>query len=737
METFYNEIAPVNTELLVDSLNAAQREAVTAPLGNVLVLAGAGSGKTRVLTHRIAWLIQHENFSPFNILAVTFTNKAANEMRGRLEKLLGMSTNGMWVGTFHGLSHRLLRIHWQEAGLSENFQILDTDDQYRIIRRLVIAAGLDEKQWSPKQIQWFINAKKDEGLRPSQVPDKGDVHTRTLIRLYAQYEELCQRSSLVDFAELMLRAYELWLNHPEILGHYRERFRHILVDEFQDTNVIQYQWIRLLSENNYLMAVGDDDQSIYGWRGAKVENMNQLQKDFFPFTTIRLEQNYRSTGNILNAANHLISHNSKRMGKNLWTEDGAGEPISIYAGFNEIDEARFIVDRVRSIYQQGHHAINYCDFAVLYRSNAQSRVIEETLIQAGIPYRIYGGLKFFERAEIKDALGYLRLIAHENDDSAFERIINTPTRGIGEQTLLSIRQEARANNLSLWQAAHALIAKKHFTGRAQNALLQFFTLIENLREETKNLPLTELTELVLQGSGLIEHYRNEKGEKGQTRVENLQELISATKQFQDETEGEFSALASFLANAALEAGETQSENATDFVQLMTLHSAKGLEFPVVFLAGMEEGLFPHQRSVEEAHQLAEERRLCYVGMTRAMKKLFLTYAETRRLHGQEAYHRPSRFIREIPPDLMEEVRLRTQISRPVYSGKTRDTSQTYTVPVEESGFHLGQHVRHPVFGEGTILSFEGQGPHARIQVKFNTVGAKWLVASYAKLEAGD
>jgi len=734
METFYNEIAPVNTELLVDSLNAAQREAVTAPLGNVLVLAGAGSGKTRVLTHRIAWLIQHENFSPFNILAVTFTNKAANEMRGRLEKLLGMSTNGMWVGTFHGLSHRLLRIHWQEAGLSENFQILDTDDQYRIIRRLVIAAGLDEKQWSPKQIQWFINAKKDEGLRPSQVPDKGDVHTRTLIRLYAQYEELCQRSSLVDFAELMLRAYELWLNHPEILGHYRERFRYILVDEFQDTNVIQYQWIRLLSQNNFLMAVGDDDQSIYGWRGAKVENMNQLQKDFFPFTTIRLEQNYRSTGNILNAANHLISHNSKRLGKNLWTEDGAGEPISIYAGFNEIDEARFIVDRVRSIYQQGHHAINYCDFAVLYRSNAQSRVIEETLIQAGIPYRIYGGLKFFERAEIKDALGYLRLIAHENDDSAFERIINTPTRGIGEQTVLSIRQEARANNQSLWQAAHALLAKNHFAGRAQNALRQFFTLIENLREETKNLPLTELTELVLQGSGLIEHYRNEKGEKGQTRVENLQELISATKQFQDETEGEFSALASFLANAALEAGETQSENATDFVQLMTLHSAKGLEFPVVFLAGMEEGLFPHQRSVEEAHQLAEERRLCYVGMTRAMKKLFLTYAEMRRLHGQETYHRASRFIREIPPDLMEEVRLRTQISRPAYS---RDTSQTYTVPVEESGFHLGQHVRHPVFGNGTILSFEGQGPHARIQVKFHTVGAKWLVASYAKLEAVD
>lgn len=723
----------MNAELLLESLNDAQRAAVSAPLNHLLVLAGAGSGKTRVLVHRIAWLLKVEGYSPFNILAVTFTNKAANEMRGRIEQLMGISTQGMWVGTFHGLAHRLLRKHWQEAGLNENFQILDADDQYRLVRRIINALGLDEKQWAPKQITWFINGQKDEGLRPHQINDRGDLHTKTLVRIYQHYEEACQRSGLVDFAELMLRAYELWLKQPEILAHYQQRFQHILVDEFQDTNTIQYAWIRLLIQNNYLMAVGDDDQSIYGWRGAKVENMQRLRQDFAAIATLKLEQNYRSTGNILKAANALIANNDQRLGKNLWTDGGKGEAISLYAAFNEVDESRFIVDCIRDAVRKAN---TYQDCAVLYRSNAQSRVIEEALIQAGIPYRIYGGLKFFERQEIKDALAYLRLIANRHDDSAFERVINTPTRGIGEQTIAGLRTHARANNYSLWQAAIELSATQQLTARAANAIQQFIRLIDTMAAETEHLHLAELTEHVLHGSGLINHYRQEKGEKGQTRVENLEELISATRQFQDEdADVELSPLAAFLANAALEAGETQSSSSSDCVQLMTLHSAKGLEFPYVFLAGMEEGLFPHQLSVEDPNRLSEERRLCYVGVTRSMKKLYLTYAETRRLHGNEVYHRASRFIKELPSDVLQEVRLRTQISRPVHSPRAPMAARQYSAPqTDENGLRLGQRVRHPTFGEGVVLSHEGNGAHARIQVKFNQVGAKWLVVAYAKLE---
>jgi DNA helicase-2/ATP-dependent DNA helicase PcrA len=723
----------MDTELLLNSLNDAQREAVSAPVGNILVLAGAGSGKTRVLVHRMAWLLQVENYSPFNILAVTFTNKAANEMRARIENLMNLSMSSMWVGTFHGLSHRLLRKHWQEAGLQENFQILDSDDQYRFIRRIIIAMGLDEKQWSPKQIQGYINGKKDDGLRAEHIRDNGDIHTRTLVRIYQQYEENCRTNNVVDFAELMLRAFELWRDRPDILAHYQQRFQHVLVDEFQDTNGIQYAWIQLLAQQNHLMAVGDDDQSIYGWRGAKIENMQKLKRDFIHLQTIRLEQNYRSSGNILQAANALIANNPDRMGKNLWTSDSAGEPISLYAGFNEIDEARFIVDRVREFYRQGNA---YQDCAVLYRSNAQSRVLEEALIQAGIPYRIYGGLRFFERAEIKDALGYMRLIANRNDDTAFERVINMPTRGIGEQTLTVLRNYARQNNQSLWQAALNILTVQQLTARATNAIEQFTRLIETMANDVKNLALPELTEHVLHGSGLIDHYRQEKGEKGANRVENLQELISATKQFQEEdADIEITPLAAFLANAALEAGETQSDTGTDFVQLMTLHSAKGLEFPVVFLAGVEEGLFPHHLSIEEPNRLAEERRLCYVGMTRAMKKLFITYAETRRLHGSETFHRPSRFIREMPSELLQEVRLRTQIARPIYSSRQTPVRQfSAPIPEETNGLRLGQRVTHPTFGEGIVLSCEGNGAHARVQVKFSSVGAKWLVAAYAKLE---
>lgn len=736
------------SEQLLNSLNDAQRTAVSAPLNHLLILAGAGSGKTRVLVHRIAWLLEVERVSPFNILAVTFTNKAAAEMRGRIEELLGIPTQGMWVGTFHGLAHRLLRLHWQEAKLAQHFQILDSDDQYRLIRRIVISMGLDEKQWAPKQIQYFINGKKDEGLRPAQLQHQADPHTKTLVRIYQAYEETCERNQAIDFAELLLRAYELWLSHPELLAHYQQRFQHVLVDEFQDTNTIQYAWIKLLAKQsqNYLMAVGDDDQSIYGWRGAKVENMQRLQRDFPSIQTIRLEQNYRSTGTILKAANALISNNDDRLGKNLWTAGGDGEAISVYAAFNEMDEARFIIDRMRDWIRLGN---NYKEIAVLYRSNAQSRILEEILIQAGIPYRIYGGLRFFERAEIKDALAYLRLLNNRDDDTAFERVINTPTRGIGEQTLATLREHARTQSLSLWKATQQLITTQAFSSRAQSALQVFVDLINNLHKDTLNLPLSELTECVLNGSGLIDHYRKEKGEKGQTRVENLEELISATKQFQDEgnqnDEAELSPLSAFLANAALEAGDTQSADNNNCVQLMTLHSAKGLEFPLVFLAGVEEGLFPHQLSIADPTRLSEERRLCYVGITRAMKKLFITYAETRRLHGNEMYHRPSRFIREIPENLIQEVRLRTTTVSTTGFRAARSTQSTPTsstaikrTPIAEDmpdGFRLGQRVKHPVFGEGTILSYEGSGAHARIQIKFTKVGAKWLVASYAKLEA--
>ncbi len=715
---------------LLDPLNDAQREAVGAPLGHLLVLAGAGSGKTRVLVHRIAWMMQVENQSPFSIFAVTFTNKAANEMRGRIESLIGSSTHGMWVGTFHGLAHRLLRTHWQEANLPENFQILDADDQLRQIRRILTAFNLDETQWAPKQIQWFINQNKDAGIRPKNVDHHNDMHTKTLIRIYQQYEENCQRSGLIDFAEILLRAYELWLNNPALLSHYQQRFRHVLVDEFQDTNAIQYAWIRLLvGDIGSLMVVGDDDQSIYGWRGAKIENIQRLNKDFNYLHTVRLEQNYRSTGTILAAANALINNNEGRLGKNLWTQDGDGELISLYSGFNDLDEARFITDKITQWIQQGNSRKH---IAILYRSNAQSRVLEESLIQSGIPYRIYGGLRFFERAEIKDALGYLRLVANHDDDAAFERVVNTPPRGLGDQTLSTIRDFARANNMTLWRATQELMTQRELTSRAINSLATFTDLIADLSRDCELLALGEITVKVLYGSGLFEHYQKEKGEKGQARVENLEELINAAKQFQDDGETDLSPLAAFLSHAALESGETQGDAHEDCVQLMTLHSAKGLEFHLVFLCGMEEGLFPHHMSVEDPLRLEEERRLCYVGMTRAMRKLYITYAERRRLHGTETYHRPSRFIGEIPEKLMQDVRIRTQVSRPI--SVSRPLSSFVDIPTNDCGLKLGQRVMHPKFGEGVVLSFEGRGDSSRVQVKFAESGAKWLIAAFAKLQ---
>jgi DNA helicase II / ATP-dependent DNA helicase PcrA len=707
----------MNHSTILDPLNEAQRDAVAAPLSHQLVLAGAGSGKTRVLVHRIAWLMQAEGLSPLNILAVTFTNKAANEMRSRIEGLMGVTARSMWIGTFHSLAHRLLRLHWRDAGLAENFQILDSDDQYRLIRRVINNLNLDEERWPTKQVQWFINGRKDEGLEPHHISHQGDITALTMIKIYQAYEEACKRASLVDFADLLLKVHKLWMSNVDVLGHYQQRFRAILVDEFQDTNPIQYAWIRLLAgRDNHVTIVGDDDQSIYGWRGAKTENIHQFCRDFPLAKTTRLEQNYRSTGFILKAANALIAHNAGRLGKNLWTSDGDGELITLYAAFNDLDESRYVANRIYDWQKQGNLLK---EVAVLYRSNAQSRVIEEALMQAGISYRVYGGLRFFERAEIKDALAYLRLIANRHDDAAFERVVNAPTRGIGDRTLISLRQYAEQHGISLWDSAQLLLRDNFFAARAASALKAFLELINSLAEDTKHLSLDEQTEHVIHNSGLIEHYRKEKGEKGLARLENLEELVNAAKQFElrDEAAPEMSRLAIFLAYSALEAGEGQAEKFEDCVQLMTLHSAKGLEFPLVFLCGCEEGLFPHYMSMEDPKNVEEERRLCYVGMTRAMRKLFLTYAEVRRLHGKEVYHRASRFLTEIPADYLHEARLKTKVSRPQLESFSHPLHRPKLQ--NESEFRSGQTVSHHQFGEGVVLQCEGCGPHARVQVRFS------------------
>jgi DNA helicase II / ATP-dependent DNA helicase PcrA len=713
---------------LLDSLNAAQREAVSTDPGPVLVLAGAGSGKTRVLTQRIAWLIQVEGLSPHSILAVTFTNKAAAEMRGRIEALLGMPVRGMWVGTFHGLAHRLLRAHWQDAGLPQGFQILDADDQLRMVKRVLKALELDEARWPPRQAQWFINARKDEGVRAAHMEDHGDPVNRQLVRIYSAYEAACRRAGVVDFAELLLRALELLRDTPALLDHYRHRFRHILVDEFQDTNAIQYGWLRLLSgDRTPVFAVGDDDQSIYGWRGARIEHIQHFSRDYPGTRVIRLEQNYRSTGTILRAANALIEHNHGRLGKKLWTEDAEGALIALYAAFNEQDEARFVVGRIQEWSRAGGR---YSDVAVLYRSNAQSRVFEESLIQAAIPYRVYGGLRFFERAEIKDALAYLRLVASREDDAAFERVVNQPARGLGERTLALIRERARARDLPLRAASAELLAQGSLTARAGNALQGFLALVDALTAACRDLPLHEQAEHVIRHSGLRDFYAAEKGEKAQGRLENLDELVSAARGFEydPEAHGDMDTLTAFLAHAALEAGEGEAAAFDDCVQLMTLHSAKGLEFPLVFMSGMEEGLFPHRMSVEEPGRMEEERRLAYVGITRARQQLVLSYAESRRLHGRETYGAPSRFLAELPAGLIEDVRPRARISQPVYR-RSEPSSEG-----AGDGLRVGVRVAHRKFGEGVITDCEGQGANARIQVHFAEHGAKWLVAGYAKLE---
>jgi DNA helicase-2/ATP-dependent DNA helicase PcrA len=1102
---------------ILGPLNDAQREAVTAPPGPMLVLAGAGSGKTRVLTHRIAWLVQAEGASPHSVMAVTFTNKAAAEMRGRIETLLGIPGAAMWIGTFHGIAHRLLRLHWRDAGLPQTFQILDSDDQLRIIKKLVKASNLDDTRWVPREIQYFINSNKDEGHRPKSMKDGNDPTRRQLIKLYLEYEEACQRAGVVDFAELLLRAFDLWRDRPDILQHYRNRFRHVLVDEFQDTNAIQYAWIKLLvGPDGAPFVVGDDDQcvpagtpitmadgtcrpveavqagdwvlsnygggdfrparvmaatssqrrtqlvglhlrsgrvlrstpehvhfagyllglapqkhflylmhkegvgyrlgtsqvytrgqvkpmvgfrqralqehadalwiirahetenearldemitsmrfalptipfvprkgrcvngvvhdaglirrvyesvdteegatrlleevgldpdrphhlprsrnsnrqnivltlcgdrrgaspmhrisvigvdpkaasdlealgfptrpcktvgrswrfetcrtdfgeimmiarrirerfegarfvmqghmldrslpfataasvregmvvvtddgsfdvverierepydgpvhdidvdrthnfvasgvvthnSIYRWRGARVENLQTFRRDFPAAKLVRLEQNYRSTGTILNAANALIAHNAGRLGKNLWTSGEKGEPIRVYAAFNERDEAEFVEARIRDWVANGGRR---ADVAILYRSNAQSRVFEEVFISMRVPYRVYGGLRFFERAEIKDALAYLRLMSNRADDASFERVVNLPTRGIGARSLEIIREQARGAGSSLWAAAAAAIADGSLAGRAAAAVQGFMRLVEELATQTTELPLHEKVDHVLTASGLVEHYRKEKADRGEARVENLQELVSAARGF-DPDPGEpgteaLSALDSFLAHAVLESGEGQGDAGDDCVQMMTLHTAKGLEFPVVFLAGLEDGLFPHQRSINDIDGLEEERRLAYVGTTRAMRRLYLTYAEQRRLHGIDAYGSPSRFIQEIPEELLEEVRPRIQYSRGMSFGggagrwagggaSPADGLRSGTAGRPAGGariveaevppaMKLGARVRHGKFGDGIVLSVEGQGPHARVQVNFERQGTKWLMAAYANLE---
>ena len=720
----------MNLNALLDQLNPEQRQAVESDAQHLLVLAGAGSGKTRVLTHRIAWLIAAGLASPYSVLAVTFTNKAAREMRGRVEELLEGPANHLWIGTFHGLAHRLLKAHSRLAELPDNFQVMDSDDQVRLIKRLLADMNIQDDRIQPKQVQWFINGQKDEGRRARYVQTHGDWFEETLRDIYIEYETVCQRSGLVDFGELLLRAHELWLNNPELLAHYQQRFTHLLVDEFQDINTIQYAWLRVLAgERLSLTIVGDDDQSIYGWRGAKVETIQTFGHDYPGTQVVRLEQNYRSTSTILDAANAVIARNPARLGKNLWTEGERGDPIRLYAAFNEQDEARYIADEINRLIEGGTNAD---EVALLYRSNAQSRVLEEALIHSQIPYRIYGGQRFYERMEIRNSVAYLRLILNRQDDAAIERIINVPTRGIGNKTIETLRTIARDQGCSLWQSALFAIENKVLAKRATNALEDFMLLIsdlEGLVQEKEELG--EMVKIVNEASGLIEHHEKEKGEKGRARVENLQELVTAAQSFagDDEAATPIEMLAQFLGEASLDAGDRQADEFEESVNLMTLHSAKGLEFDHVYLVGLEEGLFPHKMSMDEASGLQEERRLAYVGITRARRELTLTYAESRRLYGSEQFNSVSRFVKEIPAELLTEVRLRSTVSRPVSFGMQEDMA------MEAGGFNLNQRVRHPMFGEGIIVNAEGGGAQARIQVAFDDGNERWLMMQYAKLEA--
>ena len=743
---------------IIEPLNDEQRAAVTAETGHALVLAGAGSGKTRVLAHRVAWLVATGQARPSGILAVTFTNKAAREMRARIEAILERPIGGMWVGTFHGIAHRFLRAHREEAGLGEAFQIADSDDQFRLVRRLMREMNLDEGSWPPRQAQGFINGQKENGVRARHLPEPGDLWERRMAEVYGTYEAACAASGLVDFAELLLRAWEVLREQPDLLAQYQDRFGHLLVDEFQDTNALQYAWISLLAgDRGRLFMVGDDDQSIYGWRGARIENIRKFARDFRGVTTFKLEENYRSTPKILAAANAVIANNAGRLGKNLRTSKSGGEPICTYSAYNDLDEARFVVSRIDQARGEGWRLD---DHAILYRTSAQSRVIEDALRTAGVAYRIHGGLRFYERAEIKDAVAYLRLVASRDDDAGFERGVNVPARGVGARTVALLREHARFRGSSLWAAASELVEDGSISARPATGIRTFLGIVERLSESEEGRPLDELVALTVENSGLLEHYRKEKGERAEARLENLDELVAAARRFEDrlarepDPEDEYAdrPLAAFVRHSVLEAGEEQAEQHEDSVQLMTLHAAKGLEFPSVFLCGMEEGLFPHQRSLENHAQLEEERRLCYVGMTRAKQRLCLTSAESRRLHREERYPSPSRFLREVPSELVEEVRLGGHrpgpargVARPWarrdgarWGGDGYATGNAGGSGPAANGDHafaLGQRVRHGKFGEGVVLSLEGDGSHARVHVNFAEAGAKWLVVAYANLEA--
>ncbi|MEY4730602.1 MAG: hypothetical protein RL020_1760 [Pseudomonadota bacterium] len=726
---------------LLSGLNPEQLAAVTLGTESALVLAGAGSGKTRVLTTRIAYLIQTGATSPAGLLAVTFTNKAAKEMLLRLTSMMPINTRGMWVGTFHGLCNRLLRAHFREASLPQLFQILDVQDQLAVIKRLLKATNTDEEKYPPRQVQFFIAGNKDKGLRANAV-EAHDPFTRKLVELYAMYDEQCNREGVVDFAELLLRSYELLTRNASFLDHYRDRFKFILVDEFQDTNRLQYNWIKLLAgEKNCVFAVGDDDQSIYAFRGAEVGNMRDLERDFHIKKIIKLEQNYRSQGNILDSANSLIKNNNSRLGKNLWTAAGEGEKVRIFEAASDMDEAQYIIDEANALHREG---MNYSDMALLYRSNAQSRVLEHALFRAGIGYRVYGGLRFFERQEIKHALAYLRLAGNQDDDTAFTRVVNFPTRGIGARSIEQLQEAAKVRGVSLMQAA----SDSTMSGRAGVSLQNFVGIIDSLKSGALSLPLPELMEDMLHKSGLREHYENEKD--GADRLENLNELVTAAALFQEEyrsedTEETSTPLASFLAHASLEAGEHEAGAGQDALQLMTVHAAKGLEFHAVFVSGVEEGLFPHENSISEADGIEEERRLMYVAITRARQRLYLSHAQQRMLHGQIRYGIVSRFIDEIPEELTHRIVLRHRatgfnaaptfdLDAKPYWNKATQPANVYGASIASGmPFNIGQSVNHAKFGEGVVVNCEGRGNDARVQVKFREAGIKWLALEYANL----
>ena len=716
---------------IADGLNEKQQQSVALDEDiNALILAGAGSGKTRVLTYRIHYLVSTKNHHVDDILAVTFTNKAANEMKERLSDLLRRPIGRMWVGTFHSLAHRLLRTHPVEANLSPTFQILDAQDQFRIVKRLMKENGVDETKFPIKKIQWFINQQKDEGILPKDIDAGYNYFVKQSAKIFDLYETHCQANDLVDFAGLLVKSYELLKNNQSLLSHYQKKFHHILVDEFQDTNRIQYQFIKILySQSNHVFCVGDDDQSIYGWRGARIENIQKIENDFKPIKVIKLEQNYRSTGNILSASNALIANNPNRLEKSLWTESGDGDLINVFNARTETEEAQYVIGEIQSQFNQGRN-LNEC--AILYRSNAQSRVFEESLIKHNLNYRIYGGLRFFERAEIKDAMGYVRLIENRSDNIAFERIVNFPTRGIGLSTIEKIRSHAIEKHTDLFQSSIAIV--ESLPARAANALQAFIHLIEAISDSTKNLTLSEKVDSILLQSGLMSHYANDKTDKAGSKRENLDELVTAATQYVDEEDNEMNETQGFIALATLDSSGESNQINQNCVQLMTVHSAKGLEFPVVFLVGLEEDLFPSRQSKDERHLLDEERRLCYVGMTRAMQSLTLSYASKRFLHGQSFYSLNSRFLDEIPKKNLNYIKNPNNESVTKSYENTDAFSKKMVSSKNDSIYSIGQVVKHSKFGLGTILNYEGSGDSMRLQIKFQKVGTKWLISSYANLE---